>query len=111
MGVIVTQIPAGSGKWYVRIKWPVAKGQVFFRKTKLVGSGEKGKEAAEYKARVLDEAWMKFGPEAVKLIEEHLQRSGISVVAQGVKAKWQPTAVDLAACRDMGHQVAQAIQA
>lgn len=69
MGVVVTEIPAKSGKWYVRIKWPVAKGQVFFRKTKLVGSGEKGKEAAEYKARVLDEAWMKYGTEAVKLVE------------------------------------------
>jgi anaerobic nitric oxide reductase flavorubredoxin len=47
--------------------------------------------------------------ESVKLIEEHLQRSGIPVVAQGVKAKWQPTSADLAACRALGRQVAQAI--
>ncbi|NLT67421.1 MAG: hypothetical protein GXX84_12530, partial [Acidobacteria bacterium] len=69
MGVVVVEIPEGSDKWYVRVKWPVAKGKVFFRKTKLIGSGEKGREAAEYKARVLDEAWMKYGTDAVKLIE------------------------------------------
>lgn len=47
--------------------------------------------------------------ESVKVIEEQLQRAGITVVAQGVKAKWQPKPADLTACRDLGRQVARAI--
>jgi len=47
--------------------------------------------------------------EAVKLIEDHLSSCGISLAAEGVKAKWQPTADDLNACREMGRKVADAI--
>jgi flavorubredoxin len=47
--------------------------------------------------------------ECVKLIEEHLSRSNIKVVAPGVLAKWQPREADLAACRKLGSTVAQAV--
>ncbi|MFC1902226.1 flavodoxin domain-containing protein [Chloroflexota bacterium] len=49
--------------------------------------------------------------EAVKIIEEHLERCKISVVAEGVRAKWQPKPDDLAACQELGHKVARAIGA
>lgn len=49
--------------------------------------------------------------ESVKLIEEHLQKSNITLVCPGVKCKWQPTASDLDACRQLGRQVAAAIKA
>jgi integrase len=67
MGVKPVEIPEGSGRWYVRIRWQIAADKRF-RKTKLVGAGEKGKDAAFYKAHVLNEAWTKFGAEAIKLI-------------------------------------------
>jgi len=67
MGVIPVEIPEGSDKWYIRIRWGVTGGKGF-RKTKLIGAGEKGKESAFYKAHVLNEAWTKFGAEAIKLI-------------------------------------------
>jgi len=49
--------------------------------------------------------------EAVKIIEEHLERCKIPVVAEGVRAKWQPKPDDLTECRELGHKVAQAIGA
>lgn len=49
--------------------------------------------------------------EAVKIIEEHLNRCKIQLVAEGVRAKWQPKSADLAGCRELGQKVAQAIRA
>ncbi len=49
--------------------------------------------------------------EGLAIIEEHLNRCKIQVVAEGVKAKWQPRAEDLARCRELGQKVAQAIKA
>lgn len=49
--------------------------------------------------------------EAVTLVEEHLGRCKIPVVAEGVRAKWQPKADDLARCRELGGRVAQAVKA
>jgi flavorubredoxin len=48
--------------------------------------------------------------EAVKTIEEHLNHCKIQIVAEGVRAKWQPKSDDLAACRELGQKVAQAIK-
>jgi flavorubredoxin len=48
--------------------------------------------------------------EAVKLLEEHLTRCRIPLVAPGVKVKWQPTPADLEACRKLGGEVARAIR-
>jgi len=47
--------------------------------------------------------------EGVKRIEEHLEQCGVKRVAEGVRAKWQPTAEDLAACRELGRKVAKAV--
>ena len=47
--------------------------------------------------------------EGSAIIEEHLKRCKIPVVAEGVKAKWQPREDDLAKCRELGQKVAQAI--
>ena len=47
--------------------------------------------------------------EGVKLIEEHLTRCNIRVVAPGVRAKWQPRAGDLAECKKLGRLVAAAV--
>lgn len=47
--------------------------------------------------------------ESVKLIAEHLSACNIPIVAEGVRAKWQPDADDLAACRELGRQVAKAV--
>jgi anaerobic nitric oxide reductase flavorubredoxin len=47
--------------------------------------------------------------ECVKVIEEHFQRCKIPVVAPGVRAKWQPTAADLEACRNLGIKVGEAV--
>lgn len=47
--------------------------------------------------------------ESVKVIEEHLRKCKIPVVAEGVRAKWQPDADDLAACRMLGNKVAEAV--
>lgn len=49
--------------------------------------------------------------ESVKQIEEHLDLCGMPLAAPGVRAKWQPTAEDLAACRAMGLKVAEAVKA
>ena len=48
--------------------------------------------------------------ECVKIIEEHLEKCKIPVVRPGVKAKWQPTAEDLAACRKLGLDVASVVR-
>jgi flavorubredoxin len=48
--------------------------------------------------------------ESVKIIEAHLAECKIPVVAEGVRAKWQPKAEDLARCRELGSAVARAIQ-
>ncbi len=48
--------------------------------------------------------------ESVKLIEEQLAKSKITKVADGVSAKWQPKAEDLAKCRELGVFVGRAIQ-
>ena len=49
--------------------------------------------------------------ESVKLIEEHLKSCNIPIVAEGVLAKWQPKAEDLARGRELGSTVARAIKA
>ena len=49
--------------------------------------------------------------EAVKIIEEHLTRCKIQLVAEGIRAKWQPKSDDLVRCRELGQKVAQAINA
>ena len=48
--------------------------------------------------------------EGVKVIEKHFEACKIPVVPEGVKAKWQPTAEDLEACRTLGHQVGEAVR-
>ena len=47
--------------------------------------------------------------ESVKLIEEHFARCKIPLAAEGVAAKWQPTADDLTRCEQLGRKVAQAV--
>jgi len=47
--------------------------------------------------------------ESVKIIEEHFQACKIPVVEGSVRAKWQPTAEDLAACKELGSRVGQAV--
>ena len=49
--------------------------------------------------------------ESVKIIEEHLSSCKIQLVADGVRAKWQPKPDDLAKCKELGKKVAQAISA
>jgi flavorubredoxin len=49
--------------------------------------------------------------EGLAILEEHLNRCKIRVVAEGVKAKWQPGEEDLGKCRELGQKVAQAIKA
>ena len=49
--------------------------------------------------------------EGLAIIEEHLKRCKIPVVAEGVKAKWQPRGEDLAKCKELGQKVAQAVKA
>ncbi len=48
--------------------------------------------------------------ESVKVIEEHLNRCKIPVVAPGVRAKWQPKETDLVNCRKLGQAVAQEVK-
>ena len=47
--------------------------------------------------------------EAVQVIEEHLKRCKIQIVAEGVRAKWQPKADDLVRCKELGQRVALAV--
>jgi len=49
--------------------------------------------------------------EAVKIIEEHINHCKINVVAEGVRAKWQPKLDDLIKCKELGQKVARAIRA
>jgi len=49
--------------------------------------------------------------ESVGILEEHLKRCNIPVIAEGVKAKWQPRAEELVKCREFGQKIAQAIKA
>ncbi len=49
--------------------------------------------------------------ESVRIIEEHLSRCQIPVVAEGVRAKWQPRPDDLSKCRELGRTVARAVKA
>ena len=49
--------------------------------------------------------------ESVRQIEEQLTKSGVTLVAEGIRVKWQPTAANLDACRQLGAQVAAAINA
>jgi flavorubredoxin len=48
--------------------------------------------------------------EGVALLEEHLNRCKIPLIAEGVKAKWQPTEGDLTSCEELGKKVARAIK-
>jgi flavorubredoxin len=47
----------------------------------------------------------------VKVIEEHFAGCGFPLVAEGVRAKWRPTASDLEACRALGRKAGEAAQA
>jgi flavorubredoxin len=47
--------------------------------------------------------------ESVNIIEEHLSNCRIQLVAEGVRAKWQPKPDDLENCKELGKKVAQAI--
>jgi len=46
--------------------------------------------------------------EAVKIIEEHLTKSKIAIIREGIKCKWQPTQKDLDDCRAFGRKIADA---
>jgi len=48
--------------------------------------------------------------ESPQIIEEHLKKCNIPVVAEPVKAKWQPKAEELEKCRRMGMEIARAIK-
>ncbi len=48
--------------------------------------------------------------ESVKIIEEHLTQCKIPVVAEGIRAKWQPKPDDLAKCEEFGRSVARAVK-
>ena len=48
--------------------------------------------------------------ESVKLIEEHLTRCKISIVSEGVRARWQPKPADLSQCTNLGRQIGQAVK-
>jgi anaerobic nitric oxide reductase flavorubredoxin len=49
--------------------------------------------------------------EGLAIMEEHLKMCKIPVVAEGVKAKWQPREEDLTTCQELGQKVARAIKA
>jgi flavorubredoxin len=48
--------------------------------------------------------------EGVGIIEDHLKLCKIPVVAEGVKAKWQPKQEGLSLCRELGLKVAKAVK-
>ena len=48
--------------------------------------------------------------ESPQIIEEHLKKCNIPVVAESVKAKWQPKPEELDKCRQMGMEIARAIK-
>ena len=45
--------------------------------------------------------------EAVKAIEEHLSASGIHIIRDGIKFKWQPRPEELDACRAFGSEIGE----
>jgi flavorubredoxin len=45
--------------------------------------------------------------EAVKMLEEHLTASGVRIVRDGIKFKWQPLPEELDACREFGREIAE----
>jgi anaerobic nitric oxide reductase flavorubredoxin len=49
--------------------------------------------------------------EGLAIIEEQLKNSKIQLVADGIKAKWQPLEEELGKCRELGRKVALAIKA
>ena len=49
--------------------------------------------------------------ESPRVIQEHLERSKVEVVADSVGAKWYPADEDLSACRQLGRTVAEAVLA
>lgn len=49
--------------------------------------------------------------ESVKIIEEHLDRCQIPIVAEGVRAKWQPKPDDLTRCKELGQKIARLVKA
>ena len=48
--------------------------------------------------------------EGVKVMEEHLRKCGIDVVAKGIRCKWQPTESDLSDCRKFGGEIGSAVR-
>jgi anaerobic nitric oxide reductase flavorubredoxin len=48
--------------------------------------------------------------EGLAIIEEHLKRCKITVVTDGVKARWQPREEDLIKCMELGQKVAYAVK-
>ena len=48
--------------------------------------------------------------ESPGILEEHLKASGIPVVANSLKAQWQPSSADLDRCEKLGAQVAEAMK-
>jgi len=48
--------------------------------------------------------------ESVKIIEQHFKDAKIPLAREGIKAKWQPSADDLAACRAFGKSVAEVMK-
>lgn len=71
MSVVPVEMPKGSKRWWIRIRWQFSPGKRW-RKSKLIGIGDKAKDAAFERAHVLNEAWTKFGPDALKLVEPEL---------------------------------------
>jgi len=45
--------------------------------------------------------------EAVKLIEEHLAASGVGIIRDGIRFKWQPRPEELEACRAFGREIGE----
>ena len=71
MAVKPVERPKRSGKWWIRIRWQLAPGRRF-RKSKFIGAGEEGRDAAFSKAKLLNDAWTKFGADAMKLVEPEI---------------------------------------
>ncbi len=72
MSVKPIEFPKRSGRWWIRVNWMITPGSPF-RKTKLIGVGEEARDAAIKNAKLLNDAWEKFGVGALKLIEPEAQ--------------------------------------
>jgi anaerobic nitric oxide reductase flavorubredoxin len=48
--------------------------------------------------------------ESLAIIQDHLNLCKIPIIAEGVRAKWQPKEDDLAKCKELGQKVAVAIK-